>query len=66
VSDEAARRGRGASEGLLAMEYRALGLWQAGDAGQMQAIVDARPLTPWMTTQVAPLSEHPSDPAVAG
>jgi muconolactone delta-isomerase len=42
---------------------RALGLWQASDAGEMQAIVDALPLTPWMTTQVTPLSEHPSDPA---
>lgn len=44
---------------------RALGLWQARDAGEMEAIVDALPLTPWMTTQVTPLSAHPSDPAAA-
>lgn len=44
---------------------RALGLWQAADAGELQAIVDALPLTPWMTTQVTPLSAHPSDPVLA-
>jgi muconolactone delta-isomerase len=42
---------------------RALGLWQAAGTAEMQAIVDSLPLTPWMTTQVTPLSEHPSDPA---
>jgi muconolactone delta-isomerase len=45
---------------------RALGLWQARDGAQMQAIVDALPLTPWMSTQVTPLSAHPSDPAAGG
>jgi muconolactone delta-isomerase len=44
---------------------RALGLWQARDASEMRAIADALPLTPWMTTQVTALSEHPSDPAAA-
>src|SRR5712664_3792182 len=46
-------------------EGRALGLWQARDAAEMQAIVDSLPMTPWMTTEVTPLSEHPSDPAAA-
>jgi muconolactone delta-isomerase len=41
----------------------ALGLWQAADAAEMQAIADSLPLTPWMTTQVTPLSPHPGDPA---
>jgi muconolactone delta-isomerase len=44
---------------------RALGLWQARDGAEMQAIVDSLPLTPWMTTQVTPLSEHPSDPVAS-
>ena len=42
---------------------RSLGLWQALDDAEMRAIVDSLPLDPWMTTQVTPLSQHPSDPA---
>ena len=42
---------------------RTLGLWQAGDVAEMEAIVDSLPLAPWMTTQVTPLSQHSSDPA---
>jgi muconolactone delta-isomerase len=45
---------------------RALGLWRARDAGQMEAMVKSLPLDPWMTTQITPLTPHPSDPAVAG
>jgi muconolactone delta-isomerase len=40
-----------------------LGLWRAEDAAQMTAIVKSLPLDPWMTTQVTPLTPHPSDPA---
>ena len=43
---------------------RALGLYQAGDAAQMQAILEALPLGPWMTVDTTPLSPHPSDPAI--
>jgi muconolactone delta-isomerase len=43
---------------------RALGLWQARDAGQMQEILGALPMTPWMTMDTTPLSPHPSDPAI--
>jgi muconolactone delta-isomerase len=43
---------------------RALGLYQAGDATQMQAILEALPLAPWMTVDTTPLSPHPSDPAI--
>jgi muconolactone delta-isomerase len=42
---------------------RALGLWQARDQAEMQAIVASLPLTPWMTTEITQLSVHPSDPA---
>jgi muconolactone delta-isomerase len=45
---------------------RALGLWQAGDLAGMQAIVASLPLDPWMTTDIVPLTPHPSDPASAG
>jgi muconolactone delta-isomerase len=45
-------------------DERALGLYQAPDAAQMQAILDALPLAPWMTADITPLSPHPSDPAI--
>jgi muconolactone delta-isomerase len=45
---------------------RALGLWRAQDPGQLQAIVASLPLDPWMTTEITPLTAHPSDPAGAG
>jgi muconolactone delta-isomerase len=44
----------------------ALGLWRARDAGQMQAMVKSLPLDPWMTTEITPLTPHPSDPVVTG
>ena len=43
---------------------RALGLYQARDAAQMHAILEALPLAPWMTADTTPLSPHPSDPAI--
>jgi len=43
---------------------RALGLYQARDAAQMQAILASLPLAPWMTVDTTPLSPHPSDPAI--
>jgi muconolactone delta-isomerase len=45
-------------------EGRALGLYRAADAAEMQAIVQSLPLYGWMTVQITPLSEHPSDPAL--
>ena len=45
-------------------EGRTLGLYQAGDAAQMRAILAALPLAPWMTADTTPLSPHPSDPAI--
>jgi muconolactone delta-isomerase len=43
---------------------RALGLYQARDAAEMQAILAALPLAPWMTVDTTPLSPHPSDPGI--
>ena len=43
---------------------RALGLYEARDAAQMQAILESLPLAPWMTVDTTPLSPHPSDPAI--
>lgn len=43
----------------------ALGLWRVGDADELRTIVAALPLTPWMTTEITPLTEHPNDPALA-
>jgi len=42
---------------------RALGLWQADNPAEMQAIVKSLPLDPWMTTETIALTPHPSDPA---
>jgi muconolactone delta-isomerase len=42
---------------------RALGLWRTPDARQMQAILDALPMAPWLAVETMPLSPHPSDPA---
>jgi muconolactone delta-isomerase len=46
-------------------EGRSLGLWQARDAAEMQAILKSLPLDAWMTVQTTPLTRHPSDPATA-
>jgi muconolactone delta-isomerase len=46
-------------------EGRSLGLWQARDAVEMQAILKSLPLDAWMTVQTTPLTRHPSDPATA-
>jgi muconolactone delta-isomerase len=43
---------------------RALGLWRARDAAEMQAIVESLPLQVWMTVQTTPLTAHPSDPGL--
>jgi muconolactone delta-isomerase len=45
-------------------ESRALGLWRANDAVEMQATLKSLPLDLWMTVETTPLTEHPSDPAL--
>jgi muconolactone delta-isomerase len=51
---------------VLPGKGRALGLYRAGDAAQMQAILESLPLYAWMKVETVPLTEHPSDPAIAG
>jgi len=46
-------------------EGRALGLWRARDATEIQAILKALPLGTWMTAEITPLTPHPSDPGTA-
>ena len=41
----------------------AAGLWRAGDATEMQAILASLPLDEWMVVETTPLTPHPSDPA---
>jgi muconolactone delta-isomerase len=42
---------------------RALGLWQAGDAGELRSVLASLPLGPWLEIETVPLDPHPSDPA---
>jgi muconolactone delta-isomerase len=44
---------------------RSLGLWQARDLAEMQALVAGLPLNSWLTTELTPLRPHPSDPVNA-
>jgi muconolactone delta-isomerase len=44
----------------------ALGLWRASGAAELEAILRALPLSPYLTTQTTPLTPHPSDPAAPG
>ena len=66
---EAARARELAGQGHLVRLWalpgqgRALGLWRAQDPAEMQAIVESLPLHALMTTQITPLTRHPSDPA---
>ena len=44
---------------MLPGEGRALGLWRAQDAAEMQAILVSLPLYAWMNVQTTPLTPHP-------
>jgi muconolactone delta-isomerase len=48
----------------LSGEGRALGLWWASDAAEMQAILDSLPLRGWVDVETIPLAAHPSDPGL--
>jgi muconolactone D-isomerase len=43
--------------------WRAIGLYRAADDVELQAILEALPLYPWMTIEVRALAPHPNDPA---
>ena len=45
-------------------QWRIVGLWQAQDAAEMQAIVESLPLYVWTTVETTPLTQHPNDPAI--
>jgi muconolactone delta-isomerase len=73
VDDAKAREARRAQElagqghlvrlWVLPGHGRALGLWRARDAAEMQTIIESLPLYSWMTVETTPLTEHPNDPA---
>ncbi|HMH92603.1 MAG TPA: muconolactone Delta-isomerase family protein [Streptosporangiaceae bacterium] len=44
-------------------EWRSLGLFAAGDADQLEAVLASMPLRVWRTDEVTPLVPHPNDPA---
>ena len=46
--------------------WRNILLWQADDEAALAVLIDSLPLREWMTVQVRPLREHPSDPARSG
>jgi muconolactone delta-isomerase len=45
---------------------RALGLWQAETAGELDAVLAALPLKPWLEIEIVPLTAHPNDPFPEG
>jgi muconolactone delta-isomerase len=49
----------------LSGEGRTLGLWQAGDAGELEAILESLPLRKWSDVETTTLAPHPSDPGSA-
>lgn len=59
---ELARQGHLLRLWRLPGEGRSLGLWQARDAAEMQAILESLPLNAWMAVETTPLTAHPSDP----
>lgn len=47
-------------------EWRTLGLFAAGDDGQLEKVLASMPLRVWRTDEVTPLSPHRNDPGPAG
>jgi muconolactone delta-isomerase len=45
-------------------EWRALGVWRADDAAEMQAVLESLPLYDWFTVDTTPLAPHPNDPGI--
>jgi muconolactone delta-isomerase len=45
--------------------WRALGLWRAESAEELQTLLRSLPMDTWMTIETTPLTQHPSDPAAA-
>ena len=49
----------------LLPDGRTLGLYQAREAAELEAMVASLPLIDWMTVETVPLTPHPNDPARA-
>jgi muconolactone delta-isomerase len=64
-ADELARQGHLERLWVLPGQGRSLGLWRARDSAAMQTILQSLPLFAWMIVEITPLTQHPSDPAVA-
>ena len=62
---ELARQGHLVRLWVLPGQGRSLGLWRARDAAEMQATIQSLPLFAWMIVEITPLTQHPSDPAIA-
>ena len=43
-------------------ERKAIGLYRAEDRPQLDRILQALPLSRWMSTNITPLEPHPNDP----
>ncbi len=43
-------------------QWRTLGLFDAGDAGELEKLLASMPLRVWRTDEVTPLAPHPFDP----
>jgi muconolactone delta-isomerase len=63
---ELAREGHLLRLWMLSGQGLALGLWQAQEPAELQAILASLPLDDWMSVQTTPLTPHPSDPALTG
>jgi muconolactone delta-isomerase len=63
---ELARQGHLERLWTLPGEGGALGLWQAPDSAQMDAILESLLLSTEVSVQTTPLTPHPSDPGLAG
>ena len=61
---ELARQGHLIRLWTLPGDGRALGLWRARDAGQLNEVLALLPVAPWTAVDIVPLSPPPSDPAI--
>jgi muconolactone delta-isomerase len=67
-ASELAKQGHLVRLWMLPVEHgvsSALGLWRADGAAEMEAILQALPLSRYFTTKTTQLAPHPSDPAAA-
>lgn len=66
---ERARAGELGREGRIRRLWRIpgrranWGIWEAKDATELHAAISSLPLFPWLSVEVHPLAQHPSDPA---